>query len=181
MRIKELGSHLTRITKWPVVFPMNCYLVQEEEQKLVDMDQVTRVAIERLGVIADHARATTFLITDGVVPSNEGRGYVLRKIMRRGISHGRLLGQDKPFLHQMVFAVRDLMKDAYPELLEHAAMHQRSAASVFRRTVCGAVEGEPDRDMAGGYRRPGRSAAWASGSSSRIRSSAGSRPRTAGR
>jgi alanyl-tRNA synthetase len=73
-----------------------------------------------LRVIADHARATTFLITDGVVPSNEGRGYVLRKIMRRGISHGRLLGQDKPFLNNMVFAVRDLMKDAYPELLENA-------------------------------------------------------------
>jgi alanyl-tRNA synthetase len=73
-----------------------------------------------LRVIADHARAMTFLITDGVLPSNEGRGYVLRKIMRRGISHGRLLGQDKPFLHQMVFTVRDLMADAYPELHESA-------------------------------------------------------------
>jgi alanyl-tRNA synthetase len=71
-----------------------------------------------LRVIADHSRAATFLISDGVVPSNEGRGYVLRKIIRRAITHGRLLGQTKPFLHEMVFAVRDRMQDAYPELKE---------------------------------------------------------------
>jgi alanyl-tRNA synthetase len=71
-----------------------------------------------LRVIADHARAATFLISDGVLPSNEGRGYVLRKIIRRAITHGRLLGQTKPFLHEMVFKVRDLMIDAYPELNE---------------------------------------------------------------
>src|SRR4051794_28164297 len=73
-----------------------------------------------LRVIADHARATTFLISDGVVPANEGRGYVLRKILRRGIRHGRLLGATKPFMYEMVHAVRDLMKDAYPELLDTA-------------------------------------------------------------
>jgi alanyl-tRNA synthetase len=73
-----------------------------------------------LRVIADHSRAATFLISDGVLPSNEGRGYVLRKIIRRAITHGRLLEQTKPFLHEMVFAVRDLMQDAYPELKESA-------------------------------------------------------------
>ncbi len=73
-----------------------------------------------LRVIADHSRAATFLISDGVVPANEGRGYVLRKIIRRAITHGRLLRQTKPFLHEMVFAVRDLMQDAYPELKETA-------------------------------------------------------------
>jgi alanyl-tRNA synthetase len=73
-----------------------------------------------LRIIADHARAATFLINDGVLPSNEGRGYVLRKILRRGIRHGRLLGQEQPFLYDMVYAVRDLMQGAYPELKDSA-------------------------------------------------------------
>jgi alanyl-tRNA synthetase len=73
-----------------------------------------------LRIIADHARAATFLISDGVNPSNEGRGYVLRKILRRGIRHGRLLGQQQPFMRQMVYAVRDEMGVAYPELKESA-------------------------------------------------------------
>ncbi len=67
-------------------------------------------------VIADHARASAFLVSDGVVPSNDGRGYVLRKIMRRAIRHGRLIGIEDEFLHRMGDRVADLMQDAYPEL-----------------------------------------------------------------
>src|SRR5579859_2266596 len=73
-----------------------------------------------LRIIADHSRASTFLISDGVIPANEGRGYVLRKIIRRGIRHGRLLGQENPFMHEMVYAVRDEMQSAYPDLIESA-------------------------------------------------------------
>jgi alanyl-tRNA synthetase len=69
-----------------------------------------------LRIIADHSRAATFLIADGVLPANEGRGYVLRKILRRGIRHGRQLGQRAPFMCDMVFAVQEEMASAYPEL-----------------------------------------------------------------
>jgi alanyl-tRNA synthetase len=88
-------------------------------QKELSKEAHTKSAAS-LRVIADHSRAATFLISDGVLPSNEGRGYVLRKIIRRAITHGRLLGQTKPFLYQMVYAVHDLMRDAYPELNETA-------------------------------------------------------------
>lgn len=73
-----------------------------------------------LRIIADHARAATFLIADGVNPANEGRGYVLRKILRRGIRHGRLLGQEQPFMHEVVHAAVSEMKVAYPELADAA-------------------------------------------------------------
>ena len=97
-------------------------------KKELDKEAHTKSAAS-LRVIADHSRAATFLISDGVTPSNEGRGYVLRKIMRRAITHGRLLGQTKPFLHHMVFAVRDLVQDAYPELNETAERVSRAVLS----------------------------------------------------
>jgi len=97
-----------------------------------------------LRIISDHARAATFLINDGVLPSNEGRGYVLRKILRRGIRHGRLLGQEQPFLYEMVYAVRDLMAEAYPELDD-------SAARVAK--VIGAEEKQFDRVLKIGLTR----------------------------
>jgi len=95
-------------------------LIGVNEQKELAAEDKGRSAAS-LRVVADHARATTFLITDGVLPSNEGRGYVLRKIMRRAIRHGRLLGANKPFLFEMVQSVRQLMGGAYPELLEASA------------------------------------------------------------
>jgi alanyl-tRNA synthetase len=89
-------------------------------------------------VIADHSRATAFLVADGVQPSNEGRGYVLRRIMRRAIRHGSKLGLTEPFLSQTVGRVVEMMRDAYPELHENrsfvleVARHEEEA---FRRTL----------------------------------------------
>ncbi len=89
-------------------------------------------------VIADHSRATAFLISDGVQPSNEGRGYVLRRIMRRAIRHGARLGLDEPFLEQTVDRVIELMAPAFAELRENrsfvlsATRHEEES---FRRTL----------------------------------------------
>ena len=81
-----------------------------------------------LRVIADHGRAVTFLVADGVLPSNDGRGYVLRRLLRRAARHGKLLGLSRPFLHEVVGTVVDTMGRAYPEVVEH----QRRTMEVVR-------------------------------------------------
>jgi len=86
---------------------------EELAQKKLGDSQADDVAMK---VIADHSRAAAFLISDGVLPSNEGRGYVLRRIMRRAIRYGRNLGLTGPFLHTTACVVFDIMADAYPEL-----------------------------------------------------------------
>jgi alanyl-tRNA synthetase len=79
-----------------------------------------------LNVIADHIRATSFLIADGVQPSNEGRGYVLRRIMRRAIRHGYKLGLNEPFFHSLVGPLAEVMGEAYPELLDKRLTIERT-------------------------------------------------------
>lgn len=84
-------------------------------------------------VIADHARAVTFLICDGALPSNEGRGYVLRRIMRRAARHAKMLGCAEPMLYNMVDAVREVMGDAYPELQEREVYIKKVVLSEEQR------------------------------------------------
>ncbi|MBU0651936.1 MAG: alanine--tRNA ligase [Proteobacteria bacterium] len=86
-------------------------------------------------VIADHSRAVAFLIGDGVLPSNEGRGYVLRRILRRAARHGKLLGMNRPFLHEVCGVVIDEMKGAYPDLVDKAAFIRRVVESEEQRFI----------------------------------------------
>ena len=91
-----------------------------------------------LKVIADHIRSCSFLIADGVLPSNEGRGYVLRRIIRRAVRHGYKLGQSKPFFHKLVADLAKEMGDAYPELKEKQAQIEealKNEESRFAQTL----------------------------------------------
>ena len=91
-------------------------LVERAEKIITTANGGKAPPLPSLRIIADHSRAATFLISDGVLPANEGRGYVLRKIMRRAIRHARLHGATEPFLAEMVSAVVEQMQGAYPEL-----------------------------------------------------------------
>ena len=100
-----------------LIFPI-IRRTEELSGRSVNESVTTEVAMK---VIADHSRAAAFLIGDGVLPANEGRGYVLRRIMRRAIRYGRNIGLNKPFLHDTARAVMAIMKPAYPELTEAEA------------------------------------------------------------
>jgi alanyl-tRNA synthetase len=93
-------------------------------------DEKTDVSLK---VIAEHGRATAFLIADGVQPSNEGRGYILRRMLRRVVSHARRLGVDRPVMQPIVSRVVDLFGDAYPELVENRAYIEQVATSEEER------------------------------------------------
>jgi alanyl-tRNA synthetase len=91
-----------------------------------------------LRVIADHIRSCAFLIVDGVLPGNEGRGYVLRRIIRRAIRHGNKLGADQPFFHKLVATLAAQMGDAYPELIKQQAQAEKALLAEeeqFARTL----------------------------------------------
>ena len=83
-----------------------------------------------LRVITDHIRSTVMMICDGVIPSNEGRGYVLRRLLRRAVRHGKLLGIDKPFMSDVASTVINESGGAYPELVEK----QRVSSTRLSRT-----------------------------------------------
>ncbi len=95
--------------------------LMQDAAQLAGADLHDARILPSLRIVADHSRAATFLISDGVVPSNEGRGYVLRKIIRRALRHARMLDAPSPFLSPMSASVRKQMSEAYPELAENTA------------------------------------------------------------
>jgi alanyl-tRNA synthetase len=105
----------------------------QEAGRLANVDASDPKIQPSLRIIADHSRAATFLISDGVIPSNDGRGYVLRKIIRRALRHAHMLDAPSPFLSAMSAAVRAEMKEAYPELEETAVRVNRVLDEEERR------------------------------------------------
>ena len=113
-----------------------------------------------LRIMADHTRAITFMIGDGILPSNEGRGYVLRRLLRRAVRHGHIQGIDKPFLNVFLEKVVELMGPAYPEIVENKALIAQTLLSEeerFRQTLANgehyldeALEGLNEGDTLGG-------------------------------
>ncbi|WOP14175.1 alanine--tRNA ligase [Ottowia sp. SB7-C50] len=111
-----------------------------------------------LKVIADHIRATSFLVSDGVIPSNEGRGYVQRRIIRRAIRHGYKLGQKKPFFHKLVAPLVELMGAAYPRLQAEAKRVEevlKAEEERFYETLANGMEILDDALIAGRKELPG--------------------------
>lgn len=113
-------------------------LFQTLIKKAADLTETSDLENKSLRVIADHIRSCAFLIVDGVLPSNEGRGYVLRRIIRRAARHGHQLGCKKPFFYQLVSTLDELMGDAYPELrklVDHVSRVLRKEEERFAETL----------------------------------------------
>lgn len=140
----DTGAGLERVTamvqgksnnfETDLLFP----LVEEAGRLTNNKYGVNKETDFSLKVITDHSRAVTFLINDGVIPSNEGRGYVLRRILRRAVRHGRLLGQTEVFLNKMVDKVVSMMEEAYPDLrknIDHIKKVVKIEEEKFSRTL----------------------------------------------
>ena len=140
----DTGAGLERVTamvqgksnnfETDLLFP----LVEEAGRLTNNKYGVSKEIDFSLKVITDHSRAVTFLINDGVIPSNEGRGYVLRRILRRAVRHGRLLGQTELFLNKMVDKVVSMMEEAYPDLrknIDHIKKVVKIEEEKFSRTL----------------------------------------------
>ena len=135
----DTGMGLERLASVMQGVPTNFHtdLLLSLIERMADLAGTTFGAGEEsdvsLRVVADHSRAATFLICDGVLPSNEDRGYVLRRLIRRAVRHGRGLGVERPFMKEMVDCVVELMGDSYPELPRNRAF------------IAGLVDGEEER------------------------------------
>ena len=155
--LERLASVLQQV---PSNFDTDLFLpIHARMRELMGHDPATFEA-ERFSyqVIADHARAVVFLIADGVLPSNEGRGYVLRRIVRRAVRHGRLLGRREPFLGELAEVVIAIMGDAYPAVVERhdpvLAAIEREEAQFARTLDAGTGQLEATlRDLAPGAER----------------------------
>jgi alanyl-tRNA synthetase len=111
--IQDVPTNFDTDLIWPII---------QETENLAERRFGESVSADvAMKVIADHSRAAAFLIGDGIMPSNEGRGYVLRRILRRALRYGRNIGLNRPFLHKTAGVVFDIMKPAYPELSDAAA------------------------------------------------------------
>ena len=98
----------------------------------------TREEIAALRIIADHARSSSFLIAEGILPSNEGRGYILRRLIRRAVRYAKLMGSDKPYLYTLVPVVQQIFAGLYPEIDKNAAHIQavlKQEETAFRKTL----------------------------------------------
>jgi len=116
-RVTMVVNDVTTTFETDLLYPI-LEKVCEMSGKKYKQDSKTDVSLR---IITDHARCVTFLISDGLVPANEGRNYVLRMILRRALRHGKLLGLELPFLHTLVDTVVDIYGDVYPDLMQNKA------------------------------------------------------------